>query len=148
MLTDQVAFFGVRILNPTVKRYVTQELRKSYEKNEKGKKKQYNERILKIEHGTFTPLVMSTTGGMSRESRKSSAHFSEIISKKTKEIYAFIASRLRRKISFALPNSLSTCLSGIRSFYYTSNTYSENLLSSFTKVTEVTSNVDTALLSF
>ena len=95
-------------------------------KNEKEKKKQHNERILKIEHGTFTPLFMSATGGMGRESRKSSAHLQEIISKKTKGIYAFIASRLRRKISFALPNSLCTCLSGIRFVYYTSNTYSES----------------------
>lgn len=42
-------------------------LSKSYEINEKEKNKYYNERIVQIEHGSFTPLVMSTTAGMSRE---------------------------------------------------------------------------------
>ena len=37
-LTDQVAFFDVRIYNPTVKRYVHHQLRKLYEVNEKEKK--------------------------------------------------------------------------------------------------------------
>ena len=102
VLTDQVAFFGVRILNPSVKRYVTQELRKSNEKNEKGKKKQYNERILKIEHGTFTPIVMSTTGGMGRESRKCSAHFSEIISKKNKRNLCIYCFSVKKKNKFCI----------------------------------------------
>ena len=65
-----------------------------------------------------------------------------------KENYAFIASWIRRKISFALPNSLCTCLSGSRSVYYIPDTYSENSLSSFAKVSEDTSYVDGTLLPF
>ena len=34
-LTGQVALFDVRVFNPTAKRYVNQELRKSYQVNEK-----------------------------------------------------------------------------------------------------------------
>ena len=96
----------------------------------------------------FTPLVTSTTGGMVRESRKFYARISEMISKKKKKNYAFIASWIRRKISFALANSFCVCLCGSRSFYYTSNKNSENSLSSFAKVSEVTSNVGATLLSF
>ena len=59
-LKGQVAFFDVRVFDTTAKRYVNQELRKSFEVNIKEKKKQYNERILQVEHGSFTPLVMST----------------------------------------------------------------------------------------
>ena len=66
----QIAFFDVRVFNPTAKRYANQEISKSYDINEKEKKKLYNERILQVEHGSFTPLVMSATGGMSRESKK------------------------------------------------------------------------------
>ena len=99
-------------------------------------------------HGTFTPLVMSITGGMGRECQKFYAHLSEMISEKRKENYAFIASWTRRKISFSLANSLCTCLRGSRSVYYTSNTYSGNSLSSFAKVSEVTSNVGATLRSF
>ena len=59
-----MAFFDVRVFNPTSKRYVNQEISKTYEVNEIEKKKLYKERILQIEHGSFTPLVMSTTSGM------------------------------------------------------------------------------------
>ena len=86
---------------------------------------------------------MSATGGMGRESRKFYARLSEIISKKRKEDYAFIASWIKGKKSFELTNSLHPCLRGSRS-----NTYSENSLSSFAKVSEVTSNVDATLPSF
>ena len=91
---------------------------------------------------------MSTTGGMGRESRKFYARLSEMIFEKRKENYVFIASCIRRKTDFALANSLCICLRGSRPVYCTSNTNSENLLSSFAKVCEVTSNVGATLLSF
>ena len=47
-------------------RYVNQDLSKSFETNEKEKKRADNERIQNIEHGTFTPLVFACTGGMGR----------------------------------------------------------------------------------
>ena len=72
---------------------------------------------MQVEHGTFTPLVMSTTGGMGRESRKFYARLSEMISEQRKENYAFIASWIRRKLSFVLANSLCICLRGRRSVY-------------------------------
>ena len=65
-----MAFFDVRVFNPTAKRYVNQEISKTYEVNEREKKKLYNERIQRIEHGCFTSLVMSTAGGMGRECKK------------------------------------------------------------------------------
>ena len=97
-LTGQVVFFDVRVFNPTAKRYVNQELRKSYKVNEKEKKKQYHERILHVEHRTFTPLVMHITCGMGRESRKFYACLSEMISKKRKENYALD----KKKIKFCI----------------------------------------------
>ena len=136
------------MFNPSAKRYANQEFRKSYEVNEKEKKKQCNERILQVKHRTFTPLVISATGGMGHENQKFYARPSEMISEKRKENYTTVASWLRRKISFALANPLCTYLRGSRSIYYTSNTYSENSLSSFAKVTEVTSDVDATFLSF
>ena len=86
-LTGQVGLFNVRVFNSTAKRYANEELRKSYKVNEKEKKKQYNERILQIKHGTFTPLVMSATGGMGRESRKFHARISEMIYKKKHKFF-------------------------------------------------------------
>ena len=47
----QVAYLDVRVFNPNARRYVNQNLRKSYEINEKEKKRAYNERVQEIEHG-------------------------------------------------------------------------------------------------
>ena len=52
----QLAFFDVRVFNPMAKRYVNQTLKKSFEINEIEKKRHYSERIVQIEHGTFSPL--------------------------------------------------------------------------------------------
>jgi len=45
------------------KRYATLDPQKCYDMNEKEIKREYNERVLEIEHGSFTPLVFSATGG-------------------------------------------------------------------------------------
>ena len=60
----QMTFFDVRVFNPNARRYAKQEHSKTYQLNEKEKERLYNERIMQVEHGTFTPLVMSATGGM------------------------------------------------------------------------------------
>ena len=47
----------------------------------------YNEGILQVEHGSFTPLVMLATSGMSRESEKFYSRLAEIICIKRKTDY-------------------------------------------------------------
>ena len=66
----QIAFFDVRVFNPNARRYAKQELSKTYQLNQKEKKCLYSKRIMQVGGGTFTPLVMSATGGMGRESSK------------------------------------------------------------------------------
>ena len=115
--TGQLAFLDVRVFNPIAKRYVDQELSRTYVMNEKEKKKMYNERVMQIEHGSFTPLVMSATGGMGRECHKFYARLSELIADKRKQSYSFVASWVRRKICFALINSVCICIRGSRSIF-------------------------------
>ena len=55
----QQAFLVLRVLDPSACRYLNKLLQKRHVMNEQGKKRAYNERILKIEHGTFTSLVFS-----------------------------------------------------------------------------------------
>ena len=61
-------------------------------------KKPYNERILQTEHGSFTPLVMSATGGMGRECKKFYTRLAEMISYKRGTSHSVIAAWVRRKI--------------------------------------------------
>ena len=112
-----MAFFDVRVFNPNAKRYINHELTKSYEMNEKEKKKCYNERILQVEHGSFTPLVMSATGGMGRECKKFYSRLSEIVAEKRGQRYSTVAPWIRRKICFSLVNSIGLCLRGSRTVF-------------------------------
>ena len=66
----QIAFFDASVINPNARRYAKQELSKTYQLNQKEKKCLYSKRIMQVGGGTFTPLVMSATGGMERESSK------------------------------------------------------------------------------
>ena len=112
------SIFWLRVFNPTAKRYVDQEISKTYEVNEREKRKLYNERILQTEHGSFTPLVMSTAGGMGRECKKFYARLAKMISYKKGNSYSVIAAWVRRKIAFSLIKSVGMCLPGSRSVFY------------------------------
>ena len=114
----QMAFFDVRVFNPNARRYAKQELSKTYQLNEKEKKCLLNDRIMQVEHGTFTPLVMSETGGMGRESSKFYTRLSELINEKRESSYNIVAIWIRRKIIFALIKSIGMCLRGSQSDFH------------------------------
>ena len=73
------------------------EISKTYETNEREKKRFYNKRVLEVEHGSFTPLVLSATGGMGRETKKFYSRLSEMIADKRKQNYSTIKAWMRRK---------------------------------------------------
>ena len=116
-----MAFLDVRVFNQITKRYTSIELSKAYEINEKEKKKTYNEHILQVEHGSFTPLIMSATGGMSRERKKFSLRLAEIICKKRKTNYNVKPIWIRRKIPFSLIKSIGICIRGSYSVFQNYN---------------------------
>ena len=76
---DQMTFLHVRVFNPNNKQYANIELAKAYEINEKEKRKTYTEHILQVKHGSFTPLVISATGGMTRKCKKFYSCLAEMI---------------------------------------------------------------------
>ena len=110
----QMAFLDIRVFNPMAKRYVNQSMKKAYEINEKEKKRHYNDRIMQLEHGTFTPLVFSATGGLGRECEKFYNRLASIISEKRDCPYSLSVTWIRRKLSFSLINSITTCIRGSR----------------------------------
>ena len=77
----QRAYFDVRIFNPHARCYSKYPLQKCYS-NEMEKKRTYNQRILQTENGSFTPLVFSATGGMSRECHNSYRKLAMLLSQK------------------------------------------------------------------
>ena len=85
-----------------------------YRLHENEKKYQYSSRVLDIEHGTFTLLVFTTTGGMGQECLRYHSRLAELIALKKGEQYTKTISWIRAKTSFALLRSAIICLRGSR----------------------------------
>ena len=100
--TGQRAFFDVRVFNPFARRYSGITLSQSYRSNESEKKRQYNDRVMKVENGTFTPLVFSSSGGMAPECRMFFKQLSSLVADHRKETYSLVASWIKTKLSFSL----------------------------------------------
>ena len=73
-----------------------------------------SKRVLDIEHGTFTPLVFTTTGGMGKECLMYHSRLAQLIAIKKGEQYAKTISWIRTRTSFALLRSALVCLRGSR----------------------------------
>ena len=59
----EVAFFDVRVFNLLVASNYTSTLAFCYRRHERSKQRMYEERIRDVDHGLFTPLVFSASGG-------------------------------------------------------------------------------------
>ena len=114
-----MAFFDVTVFNPIAKRYVHMDTSKAYQLNEKKKKKNYNERILEVEHGSFTPIVMSAYGGIGKEGNKFYNRLAELLAEKKNQQLSVMTSWIRRKLIFALINSICMCIRGSRRVFQT-----------------------------
>ena len=64
---QQCAYFDVRVFHPNAQSYRHSSISSLYRRHELAKKREYGDRIRKVENGSFTPLVFVTTGGMGRE---------------------------------------------------------------------------------
>ena len=96
------AFFDVRVCHPNTVSYRDLEPQQIYRLHENEKKRLYSKRVLDIEHGTFTPLVFTTTGGMGKECLKYHSRLAQLIAIKKGEQYAKTISWIRTRTSFAL----------------------------------------------
>ena len=68
-----------------------------------------------MEHATFTPLVMSATGGMGRAATTFYRRLASMISEKRNTEYSQTVNWIRCKLSFALLRALIMSIRGARS---------------------------------
>ena len=101
----QQAFFDIAVFDPNAERYLNSALPQCYAQNEKEKKRQCNKRVLQIEHGSFTLLVFSIYGGISRECSTFYNRLSNLLSEKRDIPPSVTINWIRTKISFALLKS-------------------------------------------
>ena len=98
------------MLNP----YRDLERQQIHRLHENEKKRQYSSRVLDIEHGTFTPLILTTTGGMGKECLNYHSRLAELTAIKKGEDYTKTISWIRARICFALLRSALIFLRGTR----------------------------------
>ena len=111
----QEAFLNVRVFNANANRCINTTLPQCHETNDKEKKRNYNYRILQIEHRAFTTLVFSIYGSMGRECTKFYSKLEELLSDKRKKSKLLKVDWLRTKVCFGLLKSCLLCLRGSRS---------------------------------
>ena len=70
------AFFNIRVFNPFIPSNQRSSLQACCRNHENVKKRAYDQCIREVEHGTFSPLVVSCTGGMGRVALKCDYFFS------------------------------------------------------------------------
>ena len=114
----QRAFFDVRVFNPQAQCYQDRTLADAYRANEEEKKREYNERVLQVENGTFTPLVFCASGGMAPECSAFYKQLAILIAEKRGQSVAIVSSWVRTRLSFALLRSALLCVRGTRNRYY------------------------------
>ena len=62
----QRAIFNVHVFHPNAPSYRKMQLPSAYCLHERQKQRSYDQCVWEIEHGSFTPLVFSTSGGMGK----------------------------------------------------------------------------------
>jgi len=110
----QRSFFDVRVFNPHAQTYQNTSLAQCFRRNELEKRRAYDERIRQIEHGSFSPLVFSTSGSMGPTATVVYKRLASMIAEKNKP-YSKTIHWLRCRLSFSLLRSAIMCLRGSRS---------------------------------
>ena len=113
----EMAFFDIRVFSPFAKSYANISLESMFRSHEAAKKREYNERVIQVEHGSFTPVVLSAFGGMGYETGRFVGKLIEKLSEKRQTEKSVVASYIRRKISFELVKSQVACVRGSRNLW-------------------------------
>ena len=108
------AFFDVRVCHPNADSYRDLTPKQIYKKHENEKKRQYAERVMEIEQGTFTPIVFTTIGGMADECVRYHSRLAKLIANKNRESYSSAISWIRAKVSFSHRTLCDTMLEGLK----------------------------------
>ena len=109
------AFFDIRVFYPNASSYRNLQLSSIYRRHENEKKRNYEDRVREVEHGSFTPLVFSTSGGMGGLATTTYKRLASQIATKKDQPYSKVIAWLRCHLCFSLLRSSITAIRGARS---------------------------------
>ena len=108
------AFFDVRVTHVNSRSNKGKYTATIFKEQENEKKRKYNQRVMDVEMGTFTPLVFGTNGGMGLDCQNFLRTLANKLSTKNDEPYASVISWLRIQLSFAILRTVHRCVRGSR----------------------------------
>ena len=108
-------FFDVRVFNPHAPSNRCTPPSSCYRKHELLKKRAYEQRIREVEHASFTPLVISATGGLANEANTFYKRLASLLASKWGHPYSSTLCWLRCRLAFSLMRSAIQSIRGARS---------------------------------
>ena len=111
-------FFDVRVFYPNAPCNHSTD---AYRRHEMAKKREYGQRVREVERGVFTPLVLSTNGGMGKEAATFYRRLADMIAQKRqnlpqidyvllKQVYSIQSSQPNTKEASSVLSNASTSL--------------------------------------
>ena len=85
-----------------------------FKEHENEKKRKYQQRVLDVEMGTFTPLVFGTNGGMGTECQMFVKQLAEKLAEKDQERYSIVIAWSRTRLSFEILRAVHVSVRGTR----------------------------------
>ena len=113
------AFFEFRVFYPHAKSYKSIMPHSLYKQFARTRRREYGERVLQCEDGDFTPMILSSSGGMGEEMSMALKHLGKKVSEKHNLAYSRVAGYLRAMFSFEMMRLALICLRGSRSRFTT-----------------------------
>ena len=111
--TYERTFFDVRVFNPHAPSNRHTQLSSCYRKHEQIKKRAYEQRIREVEHASFTPLVISATGGLANEASTFYKRLASLLASKWDHPYSSTLCWLRCSLAFSLLRSAIQSIRGV-----------------------------------
>ena len=110
---QQNAFFDVRVTHPRPSLLSRSQVMSQLADHERQKKRQYADRINRVDRGSFTPLVFATNGMCSTETTVFLRTLAARIHDRHRDLpYSLLVRQLRSRISLCLVRWQITCLRG------------------------------------
>ena len=113
-MTTKKHFSILELCTPNSPSYVNKPIENIYKAHEQEKKRKYNERVIQIEKGSFTPIVGSTFGGWGKEADRHHKRIASLIALKSNEDYADVIGYIRTRLRFSLLKSVLMAVRGVR----------------------------------
>ena len=112
--STEKAMFDSMVFNPFAPTNRQSILSSTYTRHKKEKKRSYGQRVGDVEFATFSPLVMSLTGGLIREATCVYKRLASLLASKCEQTYSKTLEWIRCFLLIALLRSSIRCLRGAR----------------------------------